>query len=115
MIEYSVQISVPDTQTATAMLTWLDTEHLSAVCAAGAIDARVVRLDSADRADQDAEAVTFVARYRFASRSAFAHYEREHAPRLRAESLVRFPPERGVRYQRSVADIVAEAPSSDMS
>jgi hypothetical protein len=41
-------------------------------------------------------------RYHFPSREAFAAYERDHAPRLRADGLRRFPPERGVSYRRSV-------------
>ncbi len=107
-----MRIGLPDAKTATAMLLWLDTEHLAAVCAAGAIDARVVRLDAAQGSDSGTAGVTLVARYRFASRAAFAHYEQVHAPRLRAEGLARFPPESGVRYSRTVADIVAEAPTS---
>lgn len=112
MIEYSVRISLPDAKAATAMLLWLDTEHLAEVCAAGAMDARVVRLDPPQAATGSDSDVTLVARYRFASRAAFAKYEQEHAPRLRAEGLARFPPESGVRYSRTVADIVAEAPTS---
>lgn len=117
MIEYSVRISLPDAKTAADMLLWLDREHLAAVCAAGALDARVVRLDPPSSGEGGGEGsggqgVTLVARYRFASRAAFARYEREHAPRLRAEGLARFPPEAGVRYDRSIADIVAEAPTS---
>ena len=50
--------------------------------------------------------LTFEVRYRFPSRQAFDHYEQEIAPRLRAEGLKRFPPEKGISYRRSVGEVV---------
>jgi hypothetical protein len=64
------------------------------VLAGGATAAEVVALD------QPAHA--YEVRYRFHSREAFDRYERETAPRLRAEGLQLFPPERGIAYRRSV-------------
>lgn len=81
---------------------WLREEHLLDVCRAGALAATVVRLDVDEGQPPRCEA-----RYVFASRSAFATYERDHAPRLRAEGLARFPPALGIRYRRSVGRIMA--------
>jgi hypothetical protein len=77
----------------------MEREHLADVCAAGAIDAEVVRLDG--------EPVRCEARYHFASREAFAAYERGHAARLRAEGLKRFPPGPGLRYTRTTGPVIA--------
>ncbi len=82
-------------------IAWLRDEHLDDVRRAGALTAMVVRLDVDEGQRPRCEA-----RYHFASRSAFATYERDHAPRLRAEGLARFPPELGIRYLRSVGEIV---------
>ena len=60
-------------------LVWLRDRHLADVCAAGALDAELVRLDG--------EGFVLEARYRFASREEFGRYERDEAPRLRAEGL----------------------------
>ena len=38
---------------------------------------------------------------------AFAAYERNHAPRVRAEGAARIPPQGGVRLTRSLGAIVA--------
>jgi hypothetical protein len=63
-------------------LTWLRDRHVADVCAAGAVSADLVRLDPTSDLPNALEV-----RYRFASREAFELYEREHAPRLRAEGL----------------------------
>lgn len=64
-----------------ALVAWLRDAHVGHVCDAGADDAEIVILDG------DASAPAVEVRYRFASREAFAAYERDHAPRLRAEGL----------------------------
>lgn len=61
---------------------WLRDRHVADVCAAGAVDAELVRLDATDERPHAVEV-----RYRFASREAFLRYEREEAPRLRADGL----------------------------
>jgi hypothetical protein len=68
------------------------------VLAGGACDAEIVQLDGPEPA--------FEVRYHFPSRAAFARYEKEHAPRLRAEGLRRFPVEKGVVYRRSVGQVI---------
>jgi hydroxyacylglutathione hydrolase len=69
---------------------WLVGGHVDEVCEAGALEAEVVRHDGG---------LAVEARYLFASRESFAAYERDHAPRLRAEGLARFPS--GLRFTRS--------------
>ena len=98
MFTYTLTATFDHTAVADEWIAWLRDEHLAEVLAAGALDAEVIRVDSPDQpADQP---VRCEVRYHFASRQSFAAYERDHASRLRAEGLKRFPPERGVRYER---------------
>src|SRR5215208_743743 len=93
-VAYTVSVTFADPAVADEWLRWLFPDHLRAVLAAGAADAEVVELDGPER--------TFEVRYHFTSRAALAGYEQEHAPRLRAEGLKLFPPERGITYRRTV-------------
>jgi hypothetical protein len=102
MFAYTVSCTFDDPKVAEEWIAWLRDEHLAEVCAAGALDAEVVRRDGASEGKTRCEV-----RYHFASRDAFAQYEREHAPSLRAEGLKRFAPERGLRYERSTGEVVA--------
>lgn len=71
---------------------WLVVEgHTQAVVDAGALVADVVRVDG--------EPPRIEVHYTFASRAAFDAYERDHAPRLRAEGLSRFPT--GLSFSRA--------------
>lgn len=97
-VAYTVAVEFDHEATAAEWLAWLTGGHIAEVLAGGAEGAEVVRLDGPRAA--------FEVRYRFASRAAFAAYERDHAPRLRAEGLKLFPPERGVSYRRSLGDVV---------
>jgi hypothetical protein len=102
MIAYTVRCTFKSEAVADEWIQWLRREHLAQVCAAGALDAEVIRFDADNR-------VVCEVRYHFASREAFAAYERDHAPRLRAEGLKGFPPERGLRYERSIGEVVARS------
>jgi len=99
---YTVRSEFSDAATAAEWLAWMRGEHLAHVCEAGATDAEVVKMDAADPAFPHA----YEARYHFASRAAFAEYERDHAPRLRAEGLRLFPVERGIHYARTTGEVV---------
>jgi hypothetical protein len=66
-----------------SVLVWLRDRHVADVCAAGADDAELVVLDEVEGQQQH----VLEMRYRFGSRGAFQRYEREQAPRLRAEGL----------------------------
>ena len=102
MFAYTVSCTFTDAGVAEQWERWLREEHLADVCACGASAARLVRLDGPE--------IRYEARYEFASRGDFDAYERDHAPRLRAEGLERFPLELGLRYERSTGDVVAGAP-----
>lgn len=77
---------------------WLRDEHVADVISAGAASAEVIRLDG--------EPLTIEVRYKFESRAAFKNYERDHAPRLRAEGLQKFPLELGLRFRRTTGDVI---------
>lgn len=102
MFAYTVACEFTDPAVAEEWLQWLREEHLADVLGAGASAAEVVRLDGSP--------VRIEVRYRFHSRAAFEVYERDHAPRLRAEGLRRFPLERGLTYTRSTGEIVTALP-----
>lgn len=96
MLAYTVLSEFDDAAVADEYVAWLLDHHLSDVKAAGALDAELVRLDGTP--------VRIETRYHFHSRQAFADYERDHAPRLRAEGAARFNAERGVRMQRTLGE-----------
>ncbi|MBL9119773.1 MAG: DUF4286 family protein [Phycisphaerae bacterium] len=101
MVLYTVQATFTDARVADEWVAWLRDGHLADVLRGGALDAEVVRLDG--------EALTYEVHYHFASPEAFARYEREFAPALRAEGLAKFPSSRGVSYRRSVGAVVVQA------
>jgi 8-oxo-dGTP pyrophosphatase MutT (NUDIX family) len=89
---YTVGATFTEQAVADEWLAWLNGGHIAEVLAGGACDAEIVALEGAT--------IAYEVRYHFPSRHAFAVYERDHAPRLRAEGLRLFPPERGVTYRR---------------
>jgi dipeptidase E len=101
-VTYTVAAAFEDASLAEEWLRWLTGGHLAEVLAGGAADAEVVELEGA-------AGRSFEVRYHFPSRAAFERYEREHAPRLRADGLARFPVEKGVKYCRSVGAVVARS------
>lgn len=105
-IAYTVTCTFDDASVAEEWIAWLRDEHLAEVIAAGALDAEVIRLDK----NAAHSAIQCEVRYHFASRAAFAKYERDHAPQLRAKGLERFPPSRGLKYERSTGEVVHRRP-----
>src|SRR5262245_12859878 len=101
-IAYTVTVTFDVPDLAEAWLRWLRQGHIAEVLAGGATDAEIVALDGPGTA--------FEVRYHFPSREAFTRYEAEHAPRLRAEGLRLFPPERGVTYRRGVGEVTDRFP-----
>jgi hypothetical protein len=97
-VAYTVSATFADAALIDEWLGWLVPGHIADVLAGGATAAEVIELDGPQP--------TFEVRYHFPSRAAFAAYERDHAPRLRAEGLRLFPAERGVTYRRSVGVVV---------
>jgi hypothetical protein len=102
MFSYVVACTFEDSRIAAEWVAWLHDEHLRDVCDAGALDAEVIRCDVSTGAKARCEV-----RYHFPSRGAFDAYVRDHAPRLRTEGLKRFPPERGLTYDRFTGEVVA--------
>ncbi|MBN8611462.1 MAG: hydroxyacylglutathione hydrolase [Deltaproteobacteria bacterium] len=86
---YTVVCECESAEVAERFEAWLLEGHAMHVVEAGALEAEVVRRD--ERVLEN--------RYVFASARAFERYEREGAPRLRADALARFGT--SVRYTRS--------------
>jgi hypothetical protein len=107
MIAYTVTAQFNDPKIAEEWIAWLRDGHLAEVIAGGALDATIVRFD-ADSSDTpgDRAAVRCEVRYHFASRESFRRYEQDHAPRLRADGLLRFPTHRGITMTRSLGEVV---------
>ena len=105
MIAYTVCGFFTDPAVAEEWIAWLRDEHVAEVIAGGALDAEIVCMD---RDPSAASETRCEIRYRFATRATFEAYLKDHAPRLRAEGLKRFPPERGIRYERTVGEAVCE-------
>lgn len=98
---YTVTADFDDPAVAAEWVAWLEGGHLAEVIAAGALEAVLLRHVPTATAP-----LRFEARYRFADAAAFARYEQEHAPTLRAEGLAKFPASRGVHLSRSMGEIL---------
>src|SRR4051812_33823189 len=98
-VVYTVTVTLPDDATAGRFVAWLTGGHIAEVLAGGANCAYLTR--------PDGEPNTVAIIYGFPSRSAFEAYERDHAPRLREEGRRLFPPESGVIYRRTVAEVLS--------
>lgn len=96
MFSYVVRLDFDDPAVMRETISWLQDHHVADVCAAGALDAELVVVDGA---------CALECRYRFASRDAFAAYERDEAPRLRAEGLA-FVAGRAVRFTRTTGEVL---------
>jgi hypothetical protein len=101
-ITYTVRATLPDEAVAAEYGRWLTNGHIQAVLAAGALSAMVVRLR------EPAAPICVESRYVFPNREALDRYLRGTAPGLRAEGLRRFPPERGVGFERTIGEVVGE-------
>jgi Domain of unknown function (DUF4286) len=96
---YTVAVTFSDADLVDAWLRWLHGGHIAEVLTGGATHAEIVALD--------VPAHAYEVRYRFPSREVFAKYERDHAPRLRAEGLKLFPVDNGISYRRTVGTSVS--------
>lgn len=102
-VRYTVAVTFPDDQIAARWLQWLRNGHVAEVLAGGATAAEVVR--------RDGPVIEYEVRYSFPSREALDAYERQHAPRLRAEGLRLFPTEHGIHYHRCTGILTDQFPS----
>lgn len=96
-IVYTLTCTVPPAKEA-EWLAWLRGGHMQEVIAGGASSAEIIRIDSTPG--------IFEIRYIFPDRRTYDSYIRDHAPRLRADGLRRFPPEDGISYSRSAGEII---------
>lgn len=102
---YSVTASCPSGKIAAEYLEWLtEGGHLQDVRDAGALTAEAVRMDPPPNAPPTP--VRVLSLYTFADRAAFDAYEREHAPRLRAEGLEKFG-DSGIGFSRETGEVIA--------
>jgi hypothetical protein len=97
-IAYTMSAAFTDVRVAKEWIAWLQGGHIDEVIRGGASDAELVEMDGDDR--------RYEVRYHFPSRDAFRAYEQDHAPRLRAEGLAKFPTSRGITYARSTGIIL---------
>jgi hypothetical protein len=97
-IVYTVSATFTDRKVAEEWIAWLTGGHIEQVIKGGATDAQIVRMDGDD--------CRYEIRYHFPSRDAFRAYETNHAPRLRAEGLEKFPASRGITYARSTGVVI---------
>lgn len=95
MFSYTVRCSFSDPTVAENWLQWLKSEHIQDVIDCGAMSGEVFAMD---------DSPTYEVRYQFASKEDFANYESDHAPRLRAEGLTKFPLDLGLKYSRSAGE-----------
>ena len=96
MFSYTVRIDFDDPALLRDTLAWLQDHHVADVVEAGAEGGEVVVVDGA---------LALECRYRFSSRDVFVAYERNDAPRLRAEGLA-FLAGRPARFTRTTGEIV---------
>lgn len=104
-IAYTVTATLLDAAAAEEYIAWLTGGHVADVIAGGAASGQIARLDPAGA--EAGSAARIEVRYLFPDRAAFDRYEQEHAPKLRAEGLARFGPDRGVGFERRVGAVVA--------
>jgi len=103
-LTYAVRATFPSISTRDRFLAWLVPDHIEAVKRGGAESATVVVLDPEHMGDLPQVETHYV----FASREAFAVYEKDYAPALRADALNNFGPEIGVRFDRRLGDITSD-------
>ena len=97
-IAYTVQATFTDCKVADEWIGWLENGHLAEVIKGGATDAEIIHFDGDD--------CRYEVRYHFPSRESFRAYETNHAPRLRADGLAKFPTSRGITYARSTGVVI---------
>jgi hypothetical protein len=117
---YTVRARFSDPATKAEFLSWLSDGHVDQVIAAGAHSALIVELDPAPVLSQSSPSPsmpgpttppahpggTVEVHYVFATREALDEYIHTHAAALRADGLRRFPPDRGVTFERQIGRII---------
>ncbi len=101
-ISYSVSATFPSAQVMREYIAWLEDGHVDQVIAHGAHSAVIVEIDRAGPTGPFQVEV----RYIFPTRELFDRYIEQFAPALRDDGLKRFPPERGIRFERRTGRVV---------
>lgn len=102
-IAYTVTADFDSLEVASEWVRWLQDGHLAEVLHGGASHAAIVRVEPTE-----ANPLRFEARYHFPSMQVFQRYEKEFAPKLRAEGLAKFPASRGARMSRALGEVLTE-------
>jgi len=97
---YMVVATLPDAATEREYIAWLEDGHVDAVIGHGAHSAMIVQLEPAGGRPR------VMTQYIFPTRELFDRYVAQFAPALRADGLKRFPPERGIAFERTIGEIV---------
>jgi len=97
-IAYTVVATLPSSQMRDAYIAWLQQGHIDEVVAGGAESGAVVSIT------EPKEPFRVEARYVFRTRDAYDRYIQAVSPGLRAKGLALFPPESGVRFERTVGE-----------
>lgn len=98
-VAYTVTAILPDISTLAEYVRWLADGHVAHVIAAGALSGQIIRLTD------PAQPFSVEVRYLFPTQASLEAYLAQHASRLRAEGLARFPADRGIRFGRSVGTV----------
>lgn len=101
-IAYTVIATLPDEPTLDRYIAWLEDGHIDAVINGGAHSAMIIKHDRATANDP----FRVETRYIFSTRAKLETYEREHAPALRAEGVKLFGSVAGVRFERSLGQVM---------
>lgn len=99
-IAYSVTATLPDEATAHEYIEWLEDGHIDRVIEGGAHSGMIVRMVD------PATPIRVETRYIFSNQARFDEYLRTAAPALRADGLKRFPPSRGITFERRVGVVL---------
>ena len=100
MLQYTVIATLPDEPTRSEYIAWLKAGHVQAVIDAGASTGLIIRID------EPATPPRVETRYTFPSRESLDRYLRDTAPRLRADGLASFGPDRSVTFERRIGSII---------
>lgn len=98
-IAYTVTATLPNESLAREYIQWLQDGHVDDVIEHGAHSGMIVRITD------PATPIRVETRYIFSTKALFDRYVERFAPILREEGLKKFPPERGVTFERRIGEI----------
>lgn len=99
-IAYTVIATLPDSKTADEYVQWLENGHVDDVIEHGAHSGAIVRMV------EPSAPIQVETRYIFSTTAMFDRYVKQFSPALRDEGLQKFPPERGVTFERRIGEVI---------